>query len=69
MPAGREILIDDHGSRVSESVWALYAVAVARLGALPTLVEWDSDLPPLETLVEEARSAERIMEKVDVLAG
>jgi hypothetical protein len=49
--------IDDHGSRVSNEVWALYAQAVALFGQLPTLIEWDTDLPPLAVLLEEAEKA------------
>lgn len=54
---GRIVLIDDHGSRVAEPVWALYARALRRLGPTPTLVEWDTDLPPLAVLLEEAATA------------
>jgi uncharacterized protein len=58
--AGRTILIDDHGSRVSESVWDLYRVTVDRFGTLPTLVEWDTNLPELAVLLAEAAQAERL---------
>jgi len=58
---GRSILIDDHGSRVSEAVWALYGRAAARLGAVPTLIEWDTDIPALGVLLDEARTAERVL--------
>ena len=54
---GRAILIDDHSSRVAEAVWRLYARALARFGAVPTLVEWDTDVPPLAILLEEAAKA------------
>jgi uncharacterized protein (UPF0276 family) len=57
---GRTILIDDHGSRVAEVVWRLYARAVARFGPTPTLVEWDTDLPPLSVLLDEARQADAV---------
>jgi uncharacterized protein (UPF0276 family) len=53
-------LIDTHGTRVSEPVWALYRAALARFGAAPTLIEWDTDLPALEVLVDEAATADRI---------
>lgn len=56
-----DIVIDDHGSRVHEPVWQVYAHAVKRLGARPTLVEWDTDLPPLEVLLDEAARADRVM--------
>ncbi len=53
------VFIDDHGSQVCEPVWELYARAIARFGALPTLVEWDNNIPSLATLVAEARRAEQ----------
>jgi uncharacterized protein (UPF0276 family) len=51
-------LIDTHGDRVAEPVWDLYAAALARFGPIPTLSEWDTDLPPLETLLTESHRAE-----------
>ena len=54
---GETILIDDHGSRVSDGVWALFADVVDRFGCRPTLVEWDTDLPALSVLLEEAARA------------
>jgi len=59
---GGEILIDTHNRRVAPEVWRLYEAAVARFGAVPTLIEWDSDLPPLAVLLDEARRAQTIME-------
>jgi uncharacterized protein (UPF0276 family) len=55
---GRPVLIDDHGSPVSPPVWRLYEHALRRFGRLPTLVEWDTDIPPLEVLVAEAGRAD-----------
>ncbi|MCW5651079.1 MAG: DUF692 domain-containing protein [Ramlibacter sp.] len=52
-----EIVIDDHGSRVCGAVWQLHAHALARWGAVPTLVEWDTGLPPLDVLLGEAQRA------------
>jgi len=51
------ILIDTHGARVSDDVWALFGAAVARFGSRPTLVEWDTDIPALDVLLEEADKA------------
>ena len=51
------IVIDDHGSRVRDVVWQLYAHALRRLGPVPTLVEWDTALPALEVLLAEAATA------------
>lgn len=58
---GRTMLIDDHGSRVAEPVWDLYRRTLARLGPLPTLVEWDTNLPELSVLLFEAAQAERFL--------
>ena len=55
---GRPLLIDDHGSPVGPAVWRLYEHALRRFGAVPTLVEWDTDIPPLEVLMAEARRAD-----------
>ncbi len=52
-----DIVIDDHGSRVCDAVWALYGHAVQRFGAVPTLIEWDTDLPGLQVLLDEAEQA------------
>ncbi len=54
---GSTLRIDDHGSRVSDEVWLLYREAIGRFGAVPTLIEWDNDVPPLEVLLEEANHA------------
>lgn len=51
------LVIDDHGSRVRDEVWRVYAHALARLGALPTLIEWDTDVPELDVLLAESRRA------------
>jgi uncharacterized protein len=59
--AGRPILIDDHGSRVAEPVWDLYRRTLGRLGPAPTLIEWDTNLPELAVLLDEAARAERFL--------
>jgi hypothetical protein len=56
------ILVDTHGARVADEVWSLYRDALARIGARPTLVEWDTDLPALDVLLDEARAAREILE-------
>jgi uncharacterized protein (UPF0276 family) len=61
---GRDILIDTHGGPVSEPVWQLYASALRRFGALPTLIEWDTAIPELSVLVAEAEHASRIQREV-----
>jgi hypothetical protein len=52
-------------------VWELYRAALARLGRVPTLIEWDADIPPLECLLDEAKEADRIGAgfSLDVTAG
>jgi uncharacterized protein (UPF0276 family) len=52
------LLIDDHGSTVSDAVWDLYREATLRLPHARTLVEWDSRIPPLGTLLAEAAKAD-----------
>jgi uncharacterized protein len=54
------LVIDDHGSRVHAPVWRVYAHAIRRLGAKPTLVEWDTALPAFGVLLAEAREADRV---------
>jgi uncharacterized protein (UPF0276 family) len=52
------LLIDDHGSPVSEAVWDLYREATLRFPHAKTLVEWDSRIPSLDTLLHEAAKAD-----------
>jgi len=59
LSGGRQILIDDHASEVCEAVWALYRQAIARFGAVPTLIEWDNNIPALEVLEAQAARAGR----------
>lgn len=58
------LIVDDHGDHVAEAVWSLYARAVRRFGAVPTLVEWDTRLPSLEVLLAEARRADAVAHAV-----
>lgn len=61
---GGSLLIDDHGSAVPDPVWALYDIAARRLGPRPTLVEWDTALPPLPVLLAQAARADAVREAV-----
>ncbi|HKO06105.1 MAG TPA: DUF692 domain-containing protein [Alphaproteobacteria bacterium] len=61
---GRALLIDDHGAQVSDEVWALYGRALERFGMVPTLIEWDMNLPPWATLLAEARRAQEVAESI-----
>jgi uncharacterized protein (UPF0276 family) len=63
-----DALVDDHGSRVSAQVWSLYGHALARFGPVPTLIEWDTAIPPLPVLIGEADAARRRLSAVDVPA-
>jgi len=58
---GAPLLIDTHGSPIAESVWSLYAHVIARTGALPTLIEWDNDVPDWPALLAEAVVAQNIL--------
>jgi hypothetical protein len=53
------LVIDDHGSRVHPPVWQVFRHAMARLGPRPTLIEWDTAIPPLDVLLDEAMQAEQ----------
>ena len=64
-----DIVIDDHGSRVHPPVWQAYRLAIERLGPKPTLIEWDTDLPALDVLLDEAAQAGRIMAEVAEVAA
>lgn len=55
-------LLDTHSSPVSQDVWTLYQQLMSKYPAIPTLIEWDNDLPPLLRLIEEARTAEKILQ-------
>lgn len=58
---GTPLLIDDHGSAVADAVWALYAQAIGRTGPLPTLIEWDTDVPAWPVLKAQAEQAQAIL--------
>ena len=64
-----ELLIDTHNNRVCAEVWMLYRQAVRRFGRVPTLIEWDSDLPLLEVLLGEADLAQRMMDECHAIAA
>jgi uncharacterized protein (UPF0276 family) len=59
-----DAVIDNHGDRVAQEVWDLYALAVQRFGAVSTLIEWDTDIPALPILLEEAERARAIVMQV-----
>src|SRR6185369_4245703 len=66
---GHTVLIDDHGSPVAPAVWALFEHALQRFGAPPTLIEWDTDVPPLDVLLDEAAKAQRRLARTGSVAA
>ena len=60
LPSG-PLLIDSHGTAVADPVWALFAEVIAKTGPMPTLVEWDNDLPEWPVLAAEAARAGDIL--------
>jgi uncharacterized protein (UPF0276 family) len=64
-----DCVIDHHGDRIAAPVWRLYDAALRRFGALPTLIEWDTDLPPLAVLLGEAAQARALMEESHAVAA
>lgn len=61
---GNRLLIDSHGAEVVDPVWALYARVIAKAGPLPTLIEWDNDVPDWPVLAAESGRAARVLEGV-----
>jgi len=54
---GKVLRVDTHDNIVCDEVWELYRLAIARIGKVPTLLEWDANIPPLDVLVREAKKA------------
>ena len=63
LPSG-PLLIDSHGAAVADPVWTLYGQVIDRIGPVPTLVEWDNDLPPWPVLAAEAARADALLTRV-----
>ncbi len=61
--AGAELLLDTHDRPVKDAVWELYDCALQAIGPKPTLLEWDSNLPPLAELLAESAKADRMLVK------
>lgn len=58
---GAPLLIDSHGCEVAEVVWALFQRTIARTGAIPTVIEWDNDVPPFAALSAQAKRAQAVL--------
>ena len=66
---GDLLLIDSHDGPVADAVWKLFEIVVARAGAIPTLVEWDSNIPDWPVLRAEALAAQAILDRCHRNAG
>jgi uncharacterized protein (UPF0276 family) len=66
---GRELRIDTHDTHVADDVWRLYGAALNRFGPVPTLIEWDADIPDLNVLEAEATRASQMLEAIGVVAA
>ena len=66
---GEHCLVDTHGKPVAAPVWSLYAEAVQRFGPVPTLIEWDTDIPALDVLLAEAAKAYALSGARDAVAA
>jgi uncharacterized protein (UPF0276 family) len=64
-----DYLLDDHGREVSEPVWTLYREAQRLFGDVPTIVEWDGEVPALERVIAEAQRCGREQSRVAHVAG
>ncbi|MGH8316021.1 MAG: MNIO family bufferin maturase [Steroidobacterales bacterium] len=64
LDSGTALRIDDHGSRVAPAVWKLYVEALERFGPVATLIEWDTDVPALDMLLDEAAQAAIHLERI-----
>ncbi|MFZ5664876.1 MAG: DUF692 domain-containing protein [Pseudomonadota bacterium] len=62
---GRPLLIDDHGSPVTDLTWALFERFVGRAGAMPVLIEWDTNVPDYAVLMAEAERAASVMARAN----
>ena len=60
----KQVLIDSHNNVICDAVWNLYKKTIEQTGSVPSLIEWDLDIPPLQTLLDEAAKAQTILDKV-----
>src|SRR5450755_534030 len=57
------LLIDSHDGPVADAVWKLFEIVISRYGPVPTLVEWDSNIPAWPVLKAEAAAAQKILDR------
>jgi uncharacterized protein (UPF0276 family) len=65
----RSVLVDTHDAPICDGVWELYETTLKLIGPRPTLIEWDSELPPLSVLLAEAGKAQSLIDHADELAA
>jgi hypothetical protein len=63
-----DYLFDTHGYRVHPPVWDLYRETIRHLGPVPTLIEWDNDIPKFEVLADEAGKAQKVLNEMATAA-
>ncbi|MBV1874095.1 MAG: DUF692 domain-containing protein [Gammaproteobacteria bacterium] len=56
-------LFDTHGHEVHQPVWSLYQASLAKFGPVPTLIEWDTDIPPFKILFAQAKRAQLLLDQ------
>ena len=60
---GEPLLIDSHDGPVADAVWKLYDIVIGQCGPIPTLIEWDSNIPEWQVLKIEAAAAQAILDR------
>jgi len=65
---GDPLIIDSHDRPVADAVWRLFEGVIERAGAIPTLIEWDSEIPEWPRLAAEAAAAQAILDRAGSLA-
>lgn len=65
LPNNQILRIDTHDNYICNEVWALYDYAIKKFGPIPTLLEWDSHIPPLEVLIKEASKANHFLSQYE----
>ncbi len=65
---GAPLLIDAHDRPIDPYVWQLYEHTIARVGPVPTLIEWDNDVPEWPILFAEAQRADAVLAAVAATA-
>ena len=58
-----EIRIDTHNQLICAEVWELYEFTISRIGQIPTLIEWDTDMPEFSVLLNEVDHAQTLMDQ------